>query len=134
MNPQFASAGGSVNDPCFTLIARMDKRPPCVITTHTGAVAIEIYESDSPATVKIKEFMALYGIYDITMRMLRIDEIKRIQGFPSDYILIGTQADQKKFLGNAVEVTVARKWCEALSAEINSNPGLITGYILKQTA
>lgn len=25
MNPQFTSKGGSVNDPCFTLIARMDK-------------------------------------------------------------------------------------------------------------
>ncbi|MFR7465576.1 MAG: DNA cytosine methyltransferase [Phocaeicola vulgatus] len=30
-------------------------------------------------------------------------------GFPEDYVLIGTQADQKKFIGNAVEVTQARK-------------------------
>lgn len=27
MNPQFASAGGSIERPCFTLIARMDKMP-----------------------------------------------------------------------------------------------------------
>lgn len=36
-----------------------------------------------------------------------------------DYGLIGTQADQKKFIGNAVEVTIARKWCEALCAELH---------------
>jgi DNA (cytosine-5)-methyltransferase 1 len=39
-------------------------------------------------------------------------------GFPKDYTLIGTQADQKKFIGNAVEVTMARVLCEALSKEI----------------
>lgn len=116
MNPQFASAGSSVDDPCFTLIARMDKRPPYLVVTESGDVAIEIYESDSPMMRKIKEFMALYCIFDIKMRMLMIDEMKLIQGFPKDYVLIGTQAEQKKFLGNAVEVTLARKWCEALCA------------------
>lgn len=116
MNPQFASAGSSVDDPCFTLIARMDKRPPCLVVTESGDVAIEIYETDSPMTVKIKKFMAMYGIVDIKMRMLVVDELKLIMGFPEDYVLIGTQAEQKKFIGNAVEVTIARKWCEALCA------------------
>lgn len=32
MNPQYSSKGGSVNKPCFTLIARMDKRPPSLIS------------------------------------------------------------------------------------------------------
>lgn len=109
MNPQFNSAGGSVNNPCFTLIARMDKMPPYLVATESGRVAIEIYETDSPMTRKIKEFMALYGIVDIKMRMLRIPELKRIMGFPEDYVLVGTQADQKKFIGNAVEVTQAKK-------------------------
>ena len=72
MNPQFNSAGGSVDSPCFTLIARMDKMPPYLVATESGQVAIEIYNNDSPMTVKIKEFMALYGIVDIKMRMLRI--------------------------------------------------------------
>lgn len=99
-------------------IERMDKMPPYLVTTERGEVAIEIYETDSPMTVKIKEFMALYFIIDITMRMLKIDELKLIMGFPEDYELIGTQADQKKFIGNAVEVTIARKWCEALCAEL----------------
>lgn len=118
MNPQFQSAGGSVDNPCFTLIARMDKMPPYLVATETGQVAIEIYETDSPMTVKIKELMALYGIVDIKMRMLRIPELKRIMGFPEDYVLVGTQADQKKFIGNAVEVTQARKNTEALCEKL----------------
>lgn len=118
MNPQFQSAGGSVDNPCFTLIARMDKMPPYLVATETGQVAIEIYETDSSMTVKIKEFMALYGIVDIKMRMLRIPELKRIMGFPEDYVLVGTQADQKKFIGNAVEVTQARRNTEALCEKL----------------
>lgn len=114
MNPQFSSSGGSVDKPCLTLIARMDKMPPYLIATETGDIAIKIEETDSPAMVKIKEFMALYGIIDIKMRMLRIPELKQIMGFPKEYVLIGSQADQKKFIGNAVEVGIARKMCEAL--------------------
>lgn len=118
MNPQFQSAGGSVDSPCFTLIARMDKMPPYLIQTEQGEMAIVIEPDDSPAMVKIKQFMALYGIIDIKMRMLRIPELKRTMGFPSDYVLVGTQADQKKFIGNAVEVNMARVLCEALCARL----------------
>ena len=118
MNPQFQSAGGSVDNPCFTLIARMDKMPPYLIQTEQGEMAIVIEPDDSPAMIKIKQFMALYGIIDIKMRMLRIPELKRIMGFPSDYVLVGTQADQKKFIGNAVEVNMARVLCEALCARL----------------
>lgn len=121
MNPQYTSAGGSVDKPCFTLIARMDKMPPYLVATETGEAAIEVYDTDTPATIKIKEFMALYGIIDIKMRMLKIPELKKIMGFPEDYVLVGTQAEQKKYIGNAVEVTVARCWCEALCAELNKH-------------
>lgn len=117
MNPQFASAGGSVNNPCFTLIARMDKMPPYLVEAE-GGIGIQVTPGDSPMAVKIKEFMALYGIIDIKMRMLRIAELKKIMGFPEDYILIGTQADQKKFIGNAVEVNMARVLCEAICKDI----------------
>ena len=118
MNPQFHSAGGSVDSPSFTLIARMDKRPPYLIQTKQGEMAIVIEHNDTPAMVKIKQFMTLYGIVDIKMRMLRIQELKRIMGFPADYVLVGTQADQKKFIGNAVEVNMARALCEALCAKL----------------
>ena len=118
MNPySFKSDGGSIDKPCFTLIARMDKMPPYLVSTKEG-LAIEVYETDSPMTVSIKEFMALYGIADIRMRMLRINELKRIMGFPDDYTLIGTQAEQKKFIGNAVEVNMARVLCEALCKKL----------------
>lgn len=131
MNPQFASAGGSVDKPCFTLIARMDKMPPYLISAdqfgqkmpsfvkiYYEGIIIEIYESDSPAMRRIKEFMVIYNIIDIFMRMLKILELKMIMGFPKDYILIGTQADQKKYIGNAVEVTMARKDAEALGQKL----------------
>lgn len=117
MNPQFASAGGSVNNPCFTLIARMDKMPPYLVKVE-GGIGIQVRPVDSPMTIKIKEFMALYGIIDIKMRMLRIAELKKIMGFPEDYVLIGPQSDQKKFIGNAVEVNMARVLCEAICKEI----------------
>lgn len=117
MNPQFASAGGSIDKPCFTLIARMDKMPPYLVSTEQG-VGIAIYEDDSLMTRKVKEFMAMYGIVDIKMRMLKIVELKRIMGFPEDYTLIGTQAEQKKFIGNAVEVNMSRVLCEALARKL----------------
>ena len=121
MNPQYSSAGGSVDKPCFTLIARMDKMPPYLVATESGEAAIEVYPTDSPMTVKSKEFMALYGIVDIKMRMLKIPELKKIMGFPEDYVLVGTQAEQKKYIGNAVEVTIARRWCEALCAKLKEH-------------
>ena len=120
MNPQYQSEGGSINKPCFTLIARMDKMPPYLITTEKGELAIAVSEDDTPMTKKIKEFMAMYGIIDIKMRMLNIQELKRIMGFPEDYTLIGTQAEQKKFIGNAVEVNMARVLCEALCTKLCS--------------
>lgn len=127
LNPQYTSPGGSVDNPCFTLIARMDKMPPYLMTAAMessdiprfiqlvdGVFVYEIYEDDSPILKSIKEFMALYGIVDIKMRMLRIPELKLIQGFPENYILIGTKEEQKKFLGNAVVTVMSRALAEAL--------------------
>jgi len=119
VNPQYNSAGSSVEDPCFTLIARMDKRPPNIITTESGELAIEFFETDSDCTKRIKQFMAAYGIVDIKMRMLRTKELLQIQGFPSDYFLAGNQADQKRFIGNAVEVTVATALIKANISKIS---------------
>lgn len=127
MDAQYSRIGNSIDQPCFTLIARMDKTPPYLIEiTQDGeipafikivenTVVYEIYADDSPMLKKIKEFMAFYGLIDIKMRMLRIQELLEIMGFPKDYVLIGNQADQKKFIGNAVEVTIARKICEAIA-------------------
>ena len=119
-NPySFKSNGGTIEKPCCTLIAHMDKAPLWLVTAEHGEICIAIFENDSPMTRKIKEFMAMYGIIDIKMRMLNIQELKRIMGFPEDYTLIGTQAEQKKFIGNAVEVNMSRVLCEALALKLS---------------
>lgn len=66
------------------------------------------------------DLMAIYGILDIKMRMLNINELKRIMGFGADYVLIGTQTEQKKYIGNAVEVNMAKVLCEALAKELKA--------------
>ena len=119
MNPSYRSKGGSIDEPSFTLVARMDKTPPYLISTKQGDYAIVTYKDDSPAMQRIKEFMAIFGIVDIKMRMLNVPELKRIMGFGSDYTLIGTQTEQKKYIGNAVEVNMSRVLCEALASKLN---------------
>ena len=118
LNPQYQSAGSSVEKPCFTLIARMDKRPPSLVEVRQGFSNVEHSNSDTPAMIKIKQFMKAYGIVDIKMRMLKVPELLKIQGFPADYILKGTQADQKKFIGNAVVPIVAREIARASAAAL----------------
>ena len=118
MNPQYFSNGSTIDAPCFTLIAKMDKRPPYLVSTESGQIAIEVFDTDSPMTIKIKEFMALYGIMDIKMRMLKVPELLKIQGFPDNYQLAGTQADQKKFIGNSVVPIVPKVWAEAMHEKI----------------
>lgn len=126
LNPQYRSFGRDIDDPCFTLIARMDKRPPCLITTEPGSLPdISMHSGDTPMTRKIKSFMQLYHIIDIYMRMLKTDELKRIMGFPEDYVLIGTQAEQKKYIGNAVEVNMSRALCEALCQRLAETKSLL---------
>lgn len=129
LNPQFASPGSAIDKPCFTLIAKMDKRPPQLVSVTEGpsrdasrgqvGTKSQPESGDSVMTVKIKEFMRQYGISDICMRMLKIPELKKIMGFPEDYVLVGTQAEQKKYIGNAVETHVASALCASLSAELN---------------
>lgn len=112
----FCGAGGTSTgvhlarhdgDPCAKVIA-------CV---NHDANAIASHAANHPDAMHYTE--------DIRMRMLRIPELKRIMGFPENYVLIGTQEEQKKFIGNAVEVNMARVLCEALVAklyELNITP------------
>jgi len=55
------------------------------------------------------------------MRMLRVTELLKIQGFPSSYHLAGNQSDQKKFIGNSVVPHVVKAWCEAMAQNILFN-------------
>jgi len=119
VNPQWGiNGGGSVENPCFTIIARMDKTPPYLVTTETGQLAISVETNDTPYSILIKQFMSEYGIVDIKMRMLKIPELLKIQGFPDGYVLKGNQSEQKKFIGNAQPPVIPKKWTEALAKEI----------------
>jgi len=122
VNPQWSiNSGGDINKPCPVIIARQDKTPLYLVTTEGGEPAILIFEDDSEFTKKIKIFMAVHGIVDIKMRMLRVAELLKIQGFPDNYILKGTQAEQKKFIGNSVVPLVAQKIAEALAEKLLIN-------------
>jgi len=118
LNPQFNNKGASIEKPCFTLIARMDKAPPYLLQSSFGSSKIRINETDTETMIKLKNLCNEYGITDIFMRMLFIDELKRIMGFGDDYILKGTKAEQKKFIGNAVECTQSQVNAEAVAMSI----------------
>lgn len=118
VNPSHGGHSTSADAPCPVIIARQDKAPLYLITATTGTFSIPIYDTDSEVMVRIKQFMAVYGIVDIKMRMLRVHELLRIQGFPADYQLAGNQADQKKFIGNSVVPLVVQRWTEALAGRL----------------
>lgn len=123
LNPQWGnSTGKSIEEPMFTLIARMDKAPPLFVQAIHEVKNIEIKDSDSEYAVKIKRYMIENGISKVTIRSLKVPELLQIQGFPKDYKLVGSQTEQKKYIGNSVETTVMHKWVESV---INSNLKMI---------
>ncbi len=118
-NPSFNGHSMHIDQPCPVIVARQDKSPLYFIQYNLDPnVRIEVYPDDSEIMIKIKKFMALYGISDIKMRMLKIMELKLIQGFPADYKLFGNQSDQKKFIGNSVVPLVVKCWAEAQNDKI----------------
>ncbi len=105
--------------PTLTTKDRLHVVRPFIASSYSGGVpAWCIRPDDTPAMRRLKEFCIDYGIVDVTMRMLRIAEMKRIQGFGTDYVLIGTQEEQKKFLGNAVVTEMATALCETLCSRL----------------
>lgn len=124
VNPQYVSTSKSTNSQFQTYINHLpepqstddyqEKDIPSFVKFTSQGIIYEIYDTDIPIIKDIKEFMAIYAIIDIKQRMLNIPELKQIMGFPKDYILIGSQADQKKFIGNAVEVNQAKANIESL--------------------
>jgi DNA (cytosine-5)-methyltransferase 1 len=121
-NPQWGGTFRSIDRPCFTIIARMDKAPPHLATVQYATIGeITIHRSDSRYTKRIKGFMLRNSIIDIKMRMLHVEELLRIQGFPKDYVLKGTKTEQKKYIGNAVEVNMAAALARAAYQGLSLN-------------
>lgn len=121
VNPSWGGHSTSTDDPSPVIVARQDKAPMYLVVTEQGELGIVIYDTDSACMKKIKEFMAMYGIVDIKMRMLKVMELLKIQGFPDDYVLEGNQTDQKKFIGNSVVPIIPKVWMEALAMSINQH-------------
>ncbi len=126
INPSWAGGKNgasikSVEDPAPTIVARQDKAPLYLAMTESGEAAIVVYETDSPATIEIKKFMALYGIASITMRMLKVVELKRIMGVKDDYELKGNQGKQKWMIGNMVHPECPRNMARAVSRALRAN-------------
>jgi DNA (cytosine-5)-methyltransferase 1 len=93
MNKSHGGHNTNIESPCPVIVARQDKAPLYLI----------------------KALMDDNGIVDIKMRMLRVHELLRIQGFPNEYKLAGNQSDQKKFIGNSVVPLIVKVWTEALA-------------------
>lgn len=118
LNPSYWGHTHSVHEPAPTIIAGQDKSPIYMLIVEYANAVIPVYADDSPIMVKIKEFMAIYKIKDIRMRMLKVMELLKIQGFPAGYKLAGTQGDQKKFIGNSVEPHVVEHWSLAMHTKL----------------
>lgn len=118
VNPSHGGHSTSTDAPCPVIIARQDKAPLYLVQAVKGSYAIPVYDGDPGIMIQIKEFMAAYGLVDIKMRMLRVHELLKIQGFPAEYILEGNQSDQKKFIGNSVVPHVVKAWTEAMGMRI----------------
>jgi DNA (cytosine-5)-methyltransferase 1 len=98
LNPSHGGHTTSINQPSPTIIARQDKAPLYLI----------------------KALMSDYEIIDIKMRMLKISELLQIQGFPIDYRLKGNQKEQKKQIGNAVDVYQSIAIAKAFQSGLNN--------------
>ncbi|WP_198174937.1 DNA cytosine methyltransferase [Spirosoma arboris] len=116
LNAQFNNTLRSIDEVAPTITA--DRHYPYLVVTSSGELAIQILPGDSPCTIKIKQFMAAFGIVDIKMRMLNVPELKRIQGFPDDYVLKGAETHQKKFIGNSVHPLVPKSMIEVLAPRL----------------
>lgn len=124
MDTNFKNVGRSLDEPAPTILAcrkhhyLLTPQYQSAVEVRQGFSNVEILATDTPVMIKIKQFMKAYGIADIKMRMLKVPELLKIQGFPADYILKGTQRDQKKFIGNAVVPIVAREIARASAAAL----------------
>jgi len=116
ITPHHGGNSHSVEQPCPVIVARQDKAPTSMVTLTTeGSAHWEIQPDDCEILIKIRQLMKAAGIADILMRMLLVEELLQIQGFPKEYILKGTDTNKKKFIGNAVEVNVCAAWTGALA-------------------
>jgi len=143
-NPQYGGSNRSLDKPAGTVIARQDKAPLGIteafqhsglrkglykvgkndgghpIRMVDGVIQYLVFEEDNEWMVKVKEHCYENDILDLLMRPLTIEEMLQIQGFPKDYKLIGTKTNQKKWIGNSVEVCVGEAFFSSIYKSIQA--------------
>lgn len=121
---QFSNKGRNVEEPCQTLIARMDKKPVYMVSTNAEEQIDNSVEKPGVRPIErlMRYYMRKHGISDVKMRMLFLSELKRIQGFPDDYVLTGTKKDKLKFIGNSVVPLMAQRLVEQNYLSYTENP------------
>ncbi len=117
MKTHFEGGSRALDEPGFTTTA--SRHFDYLVTAERNVQpVILIYEDDCLTVKKLKVFMAHYGISDILMRMLMVKELLQIQGFPSDYKLLKSDTDNKKFIGNSIPPLYVRRWIEAFGVAL----------------
>ena len=112
-NQQFANGPRLLDEVARTIVASRRHQYLAQIS-RTGPAHLEPLPGDSPVMRELKLFCLASGITDVYMRMLFVQELKLIMGFPTDYELLGSQTEQKKMLGNAVCPDVAQALASAM--------------------
>lgn len=79
---------------------------------HPECNVQSIEQALSVLTTKEKHALITQYLGDIYFRFITVDEAKRLQGFPDNYILTGTKKDQLRHIGNSVVPIVAQKLIE----------------------
>jgi DNA (cytosine-5)-methyltransferase 1 len=115
VNPQYNNVGNDISKPAPTIIASQKSYPLSLAVARVGEEGIQDNPTDTDAMRELKAFMRTHGIVDIYLRMLNVQELKRIQGFPETYELKGSQELQKKFIGNSVVPQVVSAWLRAMA-------------------
>lgn len=109
----------SIENPLPTIVARQDKAPlRLLIATNKPTTLVE--ENYSEAYKELRAVMNEHGITDILYRGLTISELLTIQGFPSNYKMVGSKANQQKFIGNSVNPKVPKAWAENLANQLST--------------
>ncbi len=121
-NPQYGGTNRSVEQPACTVIAWQDKAPlglTCAVKDSVCNVPGDCSTDDKYFRL-IKEYCRKHSITDILVRPLLVNEMLRIQGFPGKYRLEGTMTEQKKYIGNSVEVQVGKALFKSIDIKIQS--------------
>jgi DNA (cytosine-5)-methyltransferase 1 len=115
----------SLNEPLGTITAKRDSalvQPFVINSGHSSAKDISRSVDEPLTTIVTKAEHYLIepdsGLkLDIRFRMLKNHELKRAQGFPDDYKILGNTTEQTKQIGNAVPVNTAKALTMAIMGE-----------------